>query len=240
MKGNNTADIEEIAPGQFLIRELRARPILKGEGEIKGQLFILGTWRREGLIARLRERALSVLTLQDQIDDLPKPPYRYELGDQLWHPITTTHDHVSRFDIQQLAWRPIEVMQRGTEHGIVLYEAEPIRRRKGRGRSSFYTVRATRSGSNLTPINETQALLWGYALAVSADPRPLLAERKEQAILLPEIELPPPYRKLLQRIIGQHKERPRTNKATWPLVQVLYAQLGVRLVLEQPKRRGAA
>ena len=239
MKANNTADVEEIAPGQFLIRELRARPILKGDGELKGQLFILGTWRRDGLIARLRERELSVLTLQDQINGLPQPPYHYELGDQLWYPIATTHDHVSRFDIQQLGWWPIEAIQRGAERGMVLYEAEPIRRRKGRGQSSFYKVRATRTGSNLTPINETQALLWGYALAVSADPRPLLAERKEQAILLPEIELPPPYRRLLQRIIGQHKERLRTNKAAWPLVQALYAQLGLTLVLEQPSRRGA-
>lgn len=215
------------------MRDLRARPILKGEGELKGQLFVLGTWRREGLLARLRDRGLNVSTLGDQIDKLPTPPHHYELGEQLWHPISSTLENISRFDIQLLTWWSIDAIQREAEQGVVLYEREPIRRRKGRGQTSFYKVRPTRSGSSLEPIDETRALLWGYALAISADPRPLLAERQSERILLPEIELPPAYRALLQRIIGQHKGQPSTNKAAWPLVQALYAQLGLRVVLEK-------
>ncbi len=232
MKGSNKADIEEIAPGQFLVRELRARPILKGEGELKGQLFVLGTWRREGLIARLRERALIVSTLSDQIEALPRPPYHYNLGEQLWHATGTTLEHISRFDTRRLAWTLIEPIQRGAEQGVILYAAEPIRRRKGRGQSVFYRARATRSGSSLEPINETQAVLWGYAIALAADARPLVAERTQEAILLPDIELPPRYRYVFERIVGQHKGQVSIKKSVLPLVQALYGQLWLRLVLE--------
>ena len=46
-------DLEEIAPNRFLVHNVRATGLLKGEGSIDGRLFELTTWRREGLLGRL-------------------------------------------------------------------------------------------------------------------------------------------------------------------------------------------
>lgn len=57
-------DIDEIAPGRFMVRDPRANTLLKREGDLEGRLFTLRSWRREGLLARLRERGFRVRTLR--------------------------------------------------------------------------------------------------------------------------------------------------------------------------------
>jgi hypothetical protein len=51
--------------------------------------------------------------------------------------------------------------------------------------------------------------------------------------LLPDVELPPPYRKLLEGISKASDEGPLVNARSWPLAQELFAKLGVRLNLEE-------
>jgi hypothetical protein len=67
-------DIEEIAPGRFIVRDARANSMLKGEGQLEGQRFTLTSQRRAGLLARLRERGFRVHSLEDRIAALPRPP----------------------------------------------------------------------------------------------------------------------------------------------------------------------
>jgi hypothetical protein len=68
-------DLEEIAPNRFLVHTPRINALIKGEGKIAGRMFELTGWRRDGLIARLRERGFSVRTLGDQLDKLPGPTW---------------------------------------------------------------------------------------------------------------------------------------------------------------------
>ena len=73
----------------------------------------------------------------------------------------------------------------------------------------------------------------GYAQALEFDPRPLLVVRRGDMFLLPDVELPPPYRKLLQSMSKASAEGPLVNARSWPLAQELFAKLGVRLTEEQ-------
>src|SRR5262245_39863404 len=88
-------DIEEIAPGRFIVRDLRAMPILKGEGEIHGHIFTLTSWRRAGLLARLRAIDLTVSAIEDQTSALPELPAAPVLGPVVWHALATPQERYS-------------------------------------------------------------------------------------------------------------------------------------------------
>lgn len=68
------ADLEEVRPDLFVVHNPAAGPVLRGEGLREGDRFRLTSWRREGLVARLRDRGFVVLTLTDQIAALPPLP----------------------------------------------------------------------------------------------------------------------------------------------------------------------
>ncbi|NTU83127.1 MAG: hypothetical protein HGA45_27780, partial [Chloroflexales bacterium] len=68
------ADLEEVRPNRFIVYNPAASSTLRGEGEREGDRFLLTTWRRDGLIARLRAKSFLVLTLADQIGALPDLP----------------------------------------------------------------------------------------------------------------------------------------------------------------------
>src|SRR5215468_5208634 len=100
-------DIEEIAPGRFLIHDPQVGGLLKGEGTLSGRLFELTTWRREGLLARLRERGFRILTLDDLAALLPglsRPP---PIGGPGWRPFSSTIEQISHFDLRNLRWRAL-------------------------------------------------------------------------------------------------------------------------------------
>jgi hypothetical protein len=228
------ADLEEIAPNRFLVHTPRINALLKGEGTIAGRMFELTGWRRDGLIARLRERGFAVRTLGDQLDKLPGPPPAPQIAAPGWRPLASAIEQISHFDLRGLRWHPLTPETRDGVSGVTVYDGWVLRRRKGRSASSFYLAFRERNGGiGLRRLSEAEAILSGYAQALELDPRPLLVARRGDAFLLPDVELPPPYRKALETIAKASPEGPVVNARGWPFAQELFAKLGVRLNVEQ-------
>jgi hypothetical protein len=195
-------------------------------------LFELTTWRHEGLLARLRERGFKVLTLADLVAGLPAPPALAPIGGPGWRPLSSAIEQLSHFDLRSLRWRPLEPVSRDGAPGVTIYDGWALRRRKGRGAASFYlAVRERSGGVGLRPLDETKAILVGYAQALALDDRPLLVDRRGDLILLPDIELPPPYRAVLRRIARESDARLLVDERGWPLAQEVFGKLGVRLTI---------
>jgi hypothetical protein len=234
----SSIDLEEIAPNRFLAHNQEIRWLLKGEGALSGPFFELTTWRREGLLARLRERGFIVRTLIDLAAALPAPPAAPPpIGGAGWRPFTSAIERISHFDLRNLRWHPLVPDQRDGVTGVTIYSGWALRRRKGRGPASYYLGRAERGGGvGLQPIEETEAVLVGYAQALELDDRPLLAERHGDEILLPDVDLPPPHRALLQRFGIQRDARLLVDERTWPIAQEVFGRLGIRLRIEDNPR----
>jgi hypothetical protein len=226
----STVSLEEIAPGRFLVHDLQLQGLLKGEGTFSGRLFELTTWRREGLLARLRERGFKVLTLADLVAGLPTPPTPPPIGGPGWRPLSSAIEQISHFDLRNLRWRSLEPVSRDSVPGVTIYDGWTLRRRKGRGAASFYRATRERGGGvGLQPLDETQAILIGYAQALALDDRPLVVERHADLMLLPDVELPPPYRAVLRRIARESDAGLLVDENGLPLVRDLFGRLGVRL-----------
>jgi hypothetical protein len=222
--------LEEITPGRFLVHDPQVSGLIKGEGTLSGRLFELTTWRREGLLARLRGRGFKVLTLADLAAGLPAPPPPPPIGGPGWRPLSSAIEQISHFDLRNLRWRILEPETRGGAPGVTIYDGWVLRRRKGRGAASFYRAARERGGGvGLRPLDETVAILVGYAQALALDDRPLLAERQGDHILLPDVELPPPHRALLRRVAKEGEEGLLVDDRGWPLAQDVFGRLGVGL-----------
>jgi hypothetical protein len=227
-------DLEEIAPNRFLVHTPRVNALIKGEGTIAGRMFELTGWRRDGLIARLRERGFEVRTLGDQLEKLPGPPPAPPITAPGWRPLATAIEQLSHFDLRSLRWHPLTPETRDGVIGVTIYDGWVLRRRQRRSTSSFdLAVRERGGGIGLRALSESEAILAGYAQALEFDPRPLLVARRGDALLLPDVELPPPYRKVLESISKASAEGPLVHARSWPLAQELFAKLGVRLNLEE-------
>ncbi|ABU59712.1 hypothetical protein [Roseiflexus castenholzii] len=220
-------DIDEIAPGRFVVRDTRANTLLKREGDLEGRLFTLRSWRRDGLLARLRERGFRVRTLEDRVRALPPLPPPVPAGVAFWHPLPD-NERWSVFDPQRLDWVPVPEETRNGVVGCVVRQGQVIRRRRGRGVPRYALVAA---GAMLRTINETEALLRGYAQAAT----PTLAARCDGArLVLPAHPLPPPHRSLIHSLAVDTADNcPVIMPDAWTLAQAIYARLGVRLVLSK-------
>jgi hypothetical protein len=206
--------------------------LLKGEGTFSGRLFELTTWRREGLFARLRERGFKVRTLADLVAALPAPPAPPPIGGPGWRPLSSAIEQISHFDLRNLRWHPLELESRDGASGVTIYDGWPLRRRKGRGAASFYLAARERGGGiGLRPLDETEAILVGYAQALAHDDRPLVAERHGDLIQLPDVELPPAYRAVLRRIAPPDDAVVLVDERGWPLARDAFSRLGVRLTI---------
>jgi hypothetical protein len=224
--------LEEIAPGRFLVHDPQVHRLLKDEGTFSGRLFEMTTWRREGLLARLRERGFKVLMLADLVAALPSPPIPPPIGRSGWRPLSSAIEQISHFDLRNLRWHPLEPESRDGVPGVTIYDGWALRRRKGRGAASFYLAARERGGGiGLRPLDETSAILIGYAQALTHDDRPLVVERRADLILLPDIELPPAYRVVLQRIAREDDAGLLVGESGWPLAQDMFSRLGIRLTI---------
>ena len=228
----SAVSLEEIAPGRFLLHDPQAHSLLKGEGAFSGRLFELTTWRREGLLARLRERGFKVLTLDDLVASLPAPPAPPPIGGPGWRPLSSPIEQISHFDLRNLRWRPLEPAPRDGVPGVTIYDGWALRRRKGRGAASFYLAARERGGGvGLRPLDETKAILVGYAQALALDDRPLIVERHGDHVRLPDVELPPAHRAALRRIAREGDAGLLVDERAWPLAQDVFGRLGVRLTI---------
>jgi hypothetical protein len=223
-------DLEEIAPGRFLIHNAHINSVLKSEGDVRGRLFELTTWRRDGLLARLRERGYTVRTIADRLAALPMPPPAPPIGGAGWRPLSSAIEQISNFDLVGLRWHPLAPQLRDGVRGVAIYDGWVLRRRKGRNPADYYLAQKERGGGvALRPLDETSALLTGIAQALERDPRPLMAERHGEGLLLPQIELPPPYRETLALFARPGPDGALVDEVGWPLAQQLFARLGISL-----------
>ncbi|MCG8348281.1 MAG: hypothetical protein MI924_10940 [Chloroflexales bacterium] len=229
-RANKPADLEEIRPQHFLLRNPMARGVLKGEGRLEGNRFELTTWRRDGLLARLRNSGFTVETLDDQIARLPDLPIAVSLGafaSRVLHKI----ERYSYFDPQMLGWAPLEAQQEEKSLVVRLRDGWVVRRRRGRGAASYHQVFIERSGiAGLTLLTTPEAFLQGYAQAAQISREPLVVQRLNQHYLLPALELPAPHHALLQRLGDLSAEGWRIDERGWPLACVIYKRLGIHLV----------
>lgn len=234
--------LDEVRPNQFLIRNMHINSALKHEGTIKGRMFELTTWRREGLLARLRERGYQVRTIADRIAALPQPPAAPPIGGMGWRALTSPLEQISHFDLLGLHWHALTPAVRDGASGVVIYDGWVLRRRKGRGPASFYLAAKERAGGiGLRPLDEVTAVLMGIAQALEHDPRPLLAERRPapevgNVALLPAIELPPVYREVLALFTTPGPDGALVDEQSWPQAQALFGRLGVMLTIDDRER----
>jgi hypothetical protein len=214
---------------RFLVRDARARPILKGEGELHGTVFELTTWRREGLLMRLRNRGLLVSTLEDQIAALPGLPAPVLPGPTFPRALSSAAERFSLFDAQLLGWQPLTA-EPGQPALVHIPAGAAIRRRRGRGAADYYITLVDRGGNlALQSSDELHALLHGYAQAAALDSRPLLATRTGEMFELPAIEWPEPHQALLRRFAQQRERAFVTSGRGWDLAHLLFARLGLAL-----------
>ncbi|HWQ12813.1 MAG TPA: hypothetical protein VNL77_08435 [Roseiflexaceae bacterium] len=221
-------DLEEIAPNRFLIHDPRARMIVKGEGVVEGNRFMLTGRRRAGLLARLRERGFRVLALEDRIAALPRLPAPPPAAAPLWRPLASPAERLSAFDPAACRWQPLAPVLHDGRSGVWLRPGWPVRRRHGRGPADFFLAQVERSGAGLRPLDEERALLHGYALAAEAGTA-LHAVPHPEGLLIPAVDLPPRHRALLRTIAAETPEGLLADEAAWPFAQALFARLGVRL-----------
>jgi hypothetical protein len=227
-------DMYEIAPGRFLIYNAHINSAIKREGDVRGRLFELTTWRREGLLARLRARGFAVRTLADRVAALPELPTAPPIGGPGWRRLTSPIEHISHFDLRNLRWRPLATELRDGAAGVTLYVGWVLRRRKGRGPASYYLAVGERGGGiGLQPFDETEAILAGYAQALDLDDRPLLAERAGDRILLPDVELPRPHQALLRSVATASDAGLYIDEHAWPLAQKRFGRIGGEQRLEE-------
>jgi hypothetical protein len=232
MPGNNAqarrrqADLEEIGVDRFIVRDDRALPLLRGEGELQGRIFMLQTWRRSGLLARLRERGFTALTLADRIARLPSLPIPPPIAEAPTWRALAAGERLSRFDNRVLRWTPLPEEERDGVRGVWVRAGEPLRRRRGRGAAAYYLVLADRrGGSTLRPLDGDEALLIAYAQeGGSVD-----LQTTPEGLRLPPVDLPAPHRALLETLGQAHADEFLLDERALALVEQLFATLWVEL-----------
>ncbi|MFV9503089.1 MAG: hypothetical protein AB4911_00845 [Oscillochloridaceae bacterium umkhey_bin13] len=220
------ADLEELRPGYFVVHNSAVGPGLRGEGERDGDRFRLTSWRREGLIARLRAKEFVVLTLSDQIAALPALPTIASPGPMITHTLAR-QERISGFGVDPHGvpgWQPLAETAPGQ---VCLALGWSIRRRKGRSPGSYAHV----SPAGLQPLaDEEAAIRLGYAVLSHTNQRPPLATTgDEQSRWLPVFALPQAHRTLLGRIAERGAAGWRFAVTDQPLVAALLARLGLAL-----------
>lgn len=224
---SNQFDLDEVAPNRFLFRSSRLTQVLKSEGRIEGHMFVLTGWRRDGLMARLRADGFTVSTLADQITALPVRPSPPDVGPARPR-LLMRNDRYSRFDTPYTGWVPIvPVAAEGSPPSVMLPLGLPVRKRQGRGPTSFYRVVREGTGSGLAPMGENTALLLAYAHLAATEPFSVTLQATAQGVVLPQIELPAPYRVFMRRLATESAEGWLADADSALVVCAVYARLGV-------------
>lgn len=225
-------DLDEIRPDRFVIHNDKIKPWLKGEGVTIGKFFELGTWRRDGLLARLRERGFNIRTIDDRIAGLGaigavEPP-----GAEGVRALSQAKERIATFDAAELRWRDLPIEQVDNRAVVRLRAGEPLRRRKSRGQGEFYIATHSQQDQiNLLPVHETEALLRAYAQRALAGPIRLRYTIHDDTIHVPQqaILLPTPHRTVLELIALDKAPAWTFPLAALPLATTIFAKLGITL-----------
>lgn len=214
------ADLEELRPNRFVVHNPLAGVVLRGEGERDGDRFTLTTWRREGLLARLRARQFKVLTLADQIAALPGLPAAAPLGPPQLRPLARG-ERVSLF-VGPTGWQPAPPAP-DAPATVLLRPGQVIRRRKGRGPADYFLV----APGTLRPLAEDEALRHGYARVAHEGPAVVALALDEAGSLLPDLPLPAAHRALLGRLAERTPAGWRVPPDAVAHVEALLTRLGL-------------
>ena len=217
-------DFEEARPGLFIIHNPAIGPALRGEGDREGDRFTLTSWRGEGLVARLRARSFTVLTLADQAAALPGLPAVDPPGASLAHTLAAS-ERISYFAAEPLGWEPAPDAGPGA---VSLREGWALRRRRSRGPFSYYQL----VGGTLAPRGEDAALRIGYAQATIAGALAVAVAPVEGGHLLADLPLPAAHRRVLGRIAEHTPQGWVISPTGIPAAAAILARLGVNLVVE--------
>lgn len=222
-------DLEEIRPNRFLIHNAKSKLYLRGEGVTVGNTFELTSWRRDGLIARLRQGGFTVRTIDDQLAALPPLPQPVLFGELGVRTLQHPKERYAYWDTEHLRWSDVE---RGNETpNVQLRTGWVLRRRRGRGAADYYIATTEKPGRiGLLPRTETAALLMGYAQATTTTERTVHTSKHDNGYQLPEyLILPPPHRAVLKRIGERVEGATVVAEAGWTQAQQLFATLRLRL-----------
>jgi hypothetical protein len=221
------ADLEELRPGRFLLHNPAVGPALRGEGVREGDRFTLTSQRRDGLLARLRARGFSVISLADRITALPALPKALPTGALHLLPLAA-HERISVFGGEPPGWQPVTATAT-PPYGVMLRDGWIIWKRKGRGPGSYHLVEK----GGLRPLSRDEALLQGYA-QIGAHTQVLGVMPHDQGeIVLPDLPLPHEYEIVLGRIATHHGNCWLIAATDLPLVATLLGRLGY--ALESPQ-----
>lgn len=222
--------MEEVWPDRFLLRNPGLRPLIKSEGRFNGHWFDLTSWRREGMLARLRESGFVVRSLADQVAALPDLPAATMPAAPVTRPLRR-NERYSVFDTAGLDWVALQPRESPAGPVVMPREGEILRLRQGRGPARFYRVGADRNAmAMLIPLDETAALLHGYAQASCRGEVGLPMQKIGQHTVLRRVPpLPAPHRELLERLSSTRGRGCRVDPVALPYVQNLFAKLGLTL-----------
>lgn len=195
MKANNVRHgaLEEYAPNHFMVHDIRVRPFIRGEGDVEGNRFVMTSWRRDGLMARLAERGLVMVTIESLTESLPALPAPASIADDArWQPLGHPSERWSFYDPRQRAVVTCETVSHADQQGVWLYPGCMVRRRRGRGQAEWY--RSQSQGTHTiqyTPIDEDSALLQGLSQASTYPHDPITVRAGENGAVVVTIPLLP-------------------------------------------------
>jgi hypothetical protein len=226
-------DLDEVRPNRFVINNDKLRPILRGEGVTAGKFFELVTWRREGLVARLRMHGFNVRTLDDRVAALPALPNVAPPGEVGVRELTHPKERIALFDRQHLRWIDLPVVEHHGRAAVRIPVGTALRRRKGRGHADYYLAAVGQNNQvNFLPVNETDALLHAYAqIALAGPPAFIRYANKDDAFFVAQRQalLPPPHHELLLTLQQDNSERWTVAAPHFEMAEQVFAKLGVRL-----------
>jgi hypothetical protein len=195
MKANNVRHgaLEEYAPNHFMVHDIRVRPFIRGEGDVEGNRFVMTSWRRDGLMARLAERGLVMVTIESLTESLPPLPAPSPIADEArWQPLGHPSERWSFYDPRQRAVVACETVTHADQQGVWLYPGCMVRRRRGRGQAEWY--RSQPQGAHTiqyTLLDEDSALLQGLAQASTYTHEPIAVRAGENDAVVVTIPLLP-------------------------------------------------
>jgi len=226
-------DLDEIQPDRFVIHNDKLRPLLRGEGVTAGRFFELVTWRRDGLIARLRMRGFEIRTIADRIAALPGLPDVAPPGELGVRALASNKERYAMFDEATLRWRELSVETIDGQAAVRVHDNVALRRRKGRGKGDYYLSALVRGAQiNLLPRTETDALLHAYAQLGRRGSQPQIAAvRRVDGMFVDrrQLTLPTPHSDALLLLAHGKAEAWTFPKAALGLAGEVFAKLGIQL-----------
>ncbi|HEY0737628.1 MAG TPA: hypothetical protein VGD69_22110 [Herpetosiphonaceae bacterium] len=229
-------DLDEIRPDRFIINNDKVRPVLRGEGVTVGKFFELVTWRREGLIGRIRMRGFNVRTLEDRVTTLrgvkSVDPPGAEGVRVLHHP----KERIAHFDSARLHWCDLPTIDHGGKPAVRLPVNVAIRRRKGRGHADYYITATVGHGEiNFVPTKEVAALIHAYSQIAQEHTPVVRYTLADEIYTIPRQQalLPPQHQEVLEMLAVDKAEPWSIPAPVFDLAAGVFAKLGIDLQPQQ-------